>query len=63
MLIGTIGFLHDARTGDLDLPFVQFARPRRDPLEVIRSNHDRIDRRVPVTLVLHCNRSAADEIS
>jgi len=40
------GFLHDPGTGNLDFPIVQFARPGRDALEVIRSNHDRIDRRV-----------------
>ena len=46
IFVGTIGFLHDAGAGDLNFPFVQFARPGRDALEVIRSNHDRIDRRV-----------------
>jgi len=54
--VGTVGFLHDAGAGDLDFPFVQFARPGRDALEVIRSNHDRIDRHVPQ--LLHRNRSA-----
>src|SRR6185436_13881100 len=46
IFVGAKGFVHDAGAGDLDFPFAQFARPGRDALEVIRSNHDRIDRRV-----------------
>jgi hypothetical protein len=45
--IGAIGFLDDPGARDLDLPFIQLARPGRDALEVIRSNHVSIDRRLP----------------
>ena len=34
--IGAIGFLGDAGAGDLDLALVQFTRPGRDALQVIR---------------------------
>ena len=44
--IGAIGFLDDAGARDLDLAFVEFARPGRDAFQVIRSNHCFIDRRL-----------------
>src|SRR5213078_199039 len=47
MFVRTKGFLHDAGAGDLDLLLVEFARPCRDALEIIGSNHECIDRRAP----------------
>ena len=53
--IGAVGFLDDAGARDLDLALVQFARPGRDALQVIRSNHDLIDGSRSLIIMLRRN--------
>ena len=59
--IGAVGLFDDAGACDLALLPIQFARPGRDALQVIRCDHDPLNRPPSIrnTRMLHCNSDLA----
>jgi len=54
VFIGAVGFLDDTGTRNFGLPLIQFARPGRDALQVICSNHALLNRPSPTFVTSSC---------